>query len=169
MQPFHRSELTDRLVRYLRELPKETSVTYAELSRSVGETITSKSGHLASAKAILLRDHNQIWKAVAPRVGIVRLNDVQLADRLRNWHLAGARRKIIRGGREAEHVDSSQLDIDTQARFATDCIQRELVAQSLSKATKQRLERVARGTSNDLPSFNAIEWAITLSPRRPQP
>jgi hypothetical protein len=79
--------------------------------------------------------------------------------------MAGARRKIVRGSREADVVDTKLLDIAVQARFATDCIQRELVEQSLSRATRNRLEKVARGTGNDLPAFNAVEWAITLSPK----
>jgi hypothetical protein len=163
---FRRSELTDSIVRYLREQPKETRVLYDELSRHTNATIDSRSAALIYARKILERDHNQVWTCVRPRIGLVRANDTQIADRQRDWWLAGARRKIVRGSREADVVDTKLLDIAVQARFATDCIQRELVEQSLSRATRNRLEKVARGTGNDLPAFNAVEWAITLSPKR---
>jgi len=44
-----------------------------------------------------------------------------------------------------------------------------LASQSLSRATRNKLAKVARGTSNDLPSFNALEWMIPLTrPRKPK-
>jgi hypothetical protein len=163
---FRRSELTDSIVRYLREQPKETRVSYDELSHMINATVDSRSAALIYARKILERDHNQVWTCVRPGIGIVRANDMQIANRQREWWLKGARSKIIRGGREADVVDTNLLDIAVQARFATDCIQRELVEQSLSRATRARLDKVARGNGNDLPAFNAVEWAITLSPRR---
>jgi hypothetical protein len=163
---FRRSELTDSIVRYLREQPKETRVSYDELSRMTNATIDSRSAALIYARKILVRDHNQVWTCVRPGIGIVRANDMQIANRLRDWWLVGARRKVVRGGRESEVVDRNLLDIAGQGRFASDCVWQELVAQSLSKPTRDRLEKVARGTGNDLPAFNAVEWAITLSPKR---
>ena len=74
--------------------------------------------------------------------------------------------KLSEGAKQADVVDLDQLTLTEQARFATDAIIRELARDALSKATERRIEKVARGTSNDLPSFNAIEWMITLSPRR---
>jgi hypothetical protein len=84
--------------------------------------------------------------------------------------MRGARRKLDRGGDQIDVVETQNLDIDQQARFSIDCIQRELAFNSLSRATRQRMEKVARGSSNDLPSFNVLEWAISLTPRKqPQP
>jgi hypothetical protein len=163
---FRRSELTDSIVRYLREQPKETRVSYDELSRMTNATIDSRAAALIYARKILERDHNQVWTCVRPGIGIVRANDTQIANRLRDWWLAGARRKVVRGGRQSEVVDRNLLNIAEQARFASDCIWQEFAEQSLSKPTRDRLEKVARGTGNDLPAFNAVEWAITLSPRR---
>jgi hypothetical protein len=80
----------------------------------------------------------------------------------------GDRRKLRRGGDQAEVVQVEHLDIDQQSRFAIDCVQRELAFESLSKPTRKRMEKVARGTSNDLPSFNILEWAISLMPRQKQ-
>jgi hypothetical protein len=76
---------------------------------------------------------------------------------------------LKRGGHQSEIVELDALDINEQARFSVDCIQRELAFESLSKATRRKMERTARGTSNDLPAFTAIEWAISLSPRRKGP
>jgi hypothetical protein len=91
------------------------------------------------------------------------LNDAEIAERLPNWWLNGARNKLKRGGKQADVVEMRELDIDEQARFAVDCIQKELSLEALSKATRKKMEKVARGTSNDLPSFTAVEWAISLT------
>jgi hypothetical protein len=63
-------------------------------------------------------------------------------------------------------VDIQRLSSDEQNRLAIGGIQAELALQSLSKATAQRLTKVAKGSSNDLPAFNMLEWAITLMPKR---
>jgi glutamyl-tRNA reductase len=167
MPLFRRSELTDAIVRYLCGFDEGGIVNYNELSRIVGVKITSASSHLASAKRILRDEFSQIWRAV-PNIGVRRLNHTQSAEALRKERLARARRQIAVGGKEANTVETSQLDIDTQARFRADCIVREYAAQLLSSTMRKRLDRVSRGTSNDLPSFNATEWAISLSPRHPR-
>jgi hypothetical protein len=170
MKPFERSEITTRLVDYLRSHDKGSHIPYRELTPLVGQAINAKSTNLTSARKILERDHNAIWVCVVPHVGIRRLNDAEIADRLRVWWMRGARRKLDRGGDQIDVVETQNLDIDQQARFSIDCIQRELAFNSLSRATRQRMEKVARGSSNDLPSFNVLEWAISLTPRKqPQP
>jgi hypothetical protein len=167
MTPFQRSELTDRIVRYLRELPKEQTITYDELSRNLSAPIKSTSGYLISAREILKRDYGQVWLAVPPRVGVVRLNDTQTAERQHKWWLAGLRRRTRRAEVEAEVVNTKELDHDTGQRFAASCIQRQLVADSLSRTTTRII--ASRGTSNDLPAFNAVEWAVRLSPPHKTP
>jgi hypothetical protein len=164
-KPFELSDETAQIVRYLKALDKGTIVTYADLSGRVGIKLHSGHHKLTYARLILRRDHNAVWVCVRPRVGIKRLNDIEIAERLPAWWLNGARNKLNRGGNEAEIVDYKALDIDQQARFGVDCIQRELAFDTLSKATRRKMERIARGTSNDLPSFNVIEWAINLSPK----
>jgi hypothetical protein len=160
------SEETARLIRFLAPLAKGEAVDYAQLSTIAGFSVTPRSGKLVSARRILERDHNQVWICVQPNVGLRRLTDIELAERLPQWWLRGARRKLTRGGEQADIVEIGALDIDQQVAFSVDSIQRALAFESLSKATRRRMERVARGTSNDLPAFNAIEWAIMLSPRR---
>lgn len=166
MPAFVRSEITDGLVRFLREHPKEAVVTYKELSALVGADIRPQSHQLSSARRILERDHAQVWVCVPPRVAVVRLNDPQIAERQRAWFLSGARNKLHAGSRQADVVELDQLDIAQQARFATDSIINAIARESLSRATARRIEKVARGTSNDLPTFSAVEWMISLSPRR---
>jgi hypothetical protein len=166
MSAFQLSELTSALVRYLGQFEKGTRLTYKELSKAVGADIRSHDHHLISARRILERDHNAVWGCVPPRVGLHRLNDAEIAMRQRDWYLFGARNRLREGAKQADVVDLDQLNLTEQARFATDAIIRELARDALSKATERRIEKVARGTSNDLPSFNAIEWMITLSPRR---
>jgi hypothetical protein len=166
MSRFVRSEITTQLVAYLAAFDKGSHVDYGKLSERAATPISARSGHLRSARHILQHEHNQVWDAVAPGVGVYRLNDAQIAAHLARWWIPGARRKLRRGGDQASIVRLDQLTVDQQARLATDTIQVELASQALSKATANRLNKVARGTSNDLPSFNAIEWAITLMPRR---
>lgn len=161
---FTRSETTDRLIRYLRQHEKKTLLPYRELSEQAGEEITSRSAKLRTAIKVLENNDAQIWKLIAPHVGIYRLDDSEIATRLRSWWLRGARRKLIRGGDQSEVVLTTELDTDQQTTFAVDCIQRELAFQSLSRATRNKLAKTARGSSNDLPSFNILEWAVSLSP-----
>jgi hypothetical protein len=168
MPPFKRSETTDQLVRYLASQDKGSEINYRELSQIVKMTVRSRTTQLTSARKILERDHNQIWVCIAPNVAVRRLTDPEIADRLPRWWLNGARRKLKRGGDQSEAVDLQQLDVNQQARFGIDNIQRELAFESLSKATRKRMEHIARGSSNDLPKFNILEWAISLMPRTPQ-
>jgi hypothetical protein len=166
MSSFQRSELTAALVRYLHPFDKGERITYADLTRAVAANITPRSGNLTWARRILQRDHNAVWHCVRPGVGLVRLNDQQIAERQRSWYLRGARNKLSAGAKQADVVDIDGLDIDQRARFATDSIIREIAREALSKATARRIEKVSRGTSQDLPTFSAVEWMISLSPRR---
>lgn len=163
---FELSQQTAKIVNYLRALDKGATVTYDELSRLTGIEIHPSHGKLRYARFMLERDHNAVWECLKPRIGVKRLNDVEIAERLPQWWLHGARNKLQRGGNQAHTVELRELDIDQQARFSVDCIQRELAFESLSKAMRRKMEHVARGTSNDLPSFNVIEWAISLSPKK---
>lgn len=164
-KPFELSEETARIVRYLREIDKGNQVTYAELTTHAGFKVVSNSHHLTYARLILQRDHAHVWICVRPRVGVRRLTDAEIADRLPSFFLNGARSKLKRGGDQADVVELKGLDIDQQARFSVDCIQRELAFDSLSRATRRKLEKVARGTSDDLPALTAIEWAFALTPK----
>jgi hypothetical protein len=159
------SDQTSRLVSYLKVLDKGTLVPYSDLSALIASQVSAHFHKLIYAQKILQRDHNAVWVAVRPGVGIRRLNDAEIAERLPGFWLNGARSKLSRGGKQADVVDLYKLDIDQQARFSVDSIQRELALDALSKATRRKMERVARGTSNDLPSFTAVEWAISLSPK----
>ena len=163
---FERSDTTARIVNYLASHEKGSEISYRELSKVAQISITPRSAKLISARFILERDHNAIWICVRPKVGLRRLNDQEIADRLPKWWLFGARNKLRRGGDQADVVEIGALDINQQARFSIDCIQRELAFESLSKATRRRMERIARGTSNDLPQFSVLEWAISLMPRK---
>jgi hypothetical protein len=163
---FQRSEKTQRLINALRYLEKGTTVTYQDLSRIVEMPITARDGSLTTARRVLLRDHNAVWNCVKPKVGIKRLTDAEIAERLPQWWLTGARNKLRKGGYEADAVQTPALSLDQLARFSVDCIQRHLAFDALSRTTRNRLEQVARGSSNDLPAFNALEWALALRPRR---
>jgi hypothetical protein len=164
-KPFELSDETKQLVNYLRAVEKGMTVSYAELSRLTGVKVHSSMSKLIYARFILQRDHNAVWVCIKPRVGLKRLTDIEIAERLPTWWLNGARAKLSRGGKQADIVELQQLDIDQQTRFSVDCIQRELAIDALSRATRRKMEKVARGTSNDLPSFTAVEWAISLSPK----
>jgi hypothetical protein len=163
---FTRSQLTDAIVKHLHLLDKNTQITYSELGRIVGKSVSSRSANLQYARKILERDHNQIWVAIRPNVGIRRLNDVDIADYHKSWWLGGASRKLKRGTSSAEIVETKLLDKEQQTKFSVDCIQRELALQSLARATAKKLDKVARGSSNDMPSFNILEWAISLMPSK---
>jgi hypothetical protein len=163
---FERSPMTQKIVRYLSAHEKQTLVPYRELAEHVGEPVSSRTSKLRTAIRILEKDSAQVWKCIAPNVGVYRFNDAELAKRLDTWWLRGSRRKLVRGGQQADIVETTALDADQLTAFSVDCIQRELAFQSLSRATRNRLAKTARGTSNDLPSFNILEWAVSLT-RRP--
>jgi hypothetical protein len=166
MKAFERSQTTDSLVRYLAQHEKEALIDYKELTQIAGITVTPRTTNLTSARKILERDHAQVWICVAPAVALYRLNDAEIAARQRDWYLNGARNKLSAGARQADVVELEGLDLKQQARFATDSIVREIARDALARATHRQIEKVARGTSNDLPAFNAVEWMISLSPRR---
>lgn len=166
MPAFERSELTKAIIRYLATLDKGERVTYDELAQIVGFPVGSRSPNLISARKILEREHNAVWNCIVPKVGVVRLTDPEIAQRQGSWYLLGARNKLKAGAAQADVVEIDHLTIDQQARFATHSIIREIAREALSKATERRIEKTARGTSNDLPSFNALEWMITLSQKR---
>lgn len=163
--PFTLSDQTARLVNYLKMLEKGTLVPYGDLSNLIGQRVDARFHKLIYACKMLQRDHNAVWVAVRPGVGIRRFTDIEIAERLPSFWLNGARSKLSRGGHQAEVVELRELDIDQQTRFSVDCIQRELAIDALSKTMRRKMERVARGTSNDLPAFTAVEWAISLSPK----
>ena len=112
-------------------------------------------------------EHAQVWVCIQPGLGLYRLNDAEIVNRQRSWFLAGARNKLNRGAKQAEVVELDQLDLDQQARFATGSMHSRDSAGSMpARATLRKVEKVARGTSNDLPTFSAVEWMISLSPKR---
>jgi hypothetical protein len=165
-RPFQRSDITDGLVRYLQQHDKGTRIAYGELSKLVSHPIDARTPYLRVARMILERDYNQVWLALRGEAQLQRLNDPEIAARQATWWLLGARNKLSNGAKQADVVEIEALTIDQQARFATDSIVRELARDALSKATTRRIQKVARGSSNDLPSFNAVEWMISLSPKR---
>jgi hypothetical protein len=160
MPAFEMKERTRKLVAYLRDVEKGTDITYRELTRHIGEPVDAKLCN--SARVILLRDFAAVFAAI-PKIGLRRLTYLETAELLPSFYLKGARNKLKRGGARAEVVDIRHLDVDQQVRFSVNCIQRELAMESLSKTTRKKMEKVARGTSNDLPAFTAVEWAISLS------
>ena len=166
---FELSKETEALVNYLRALDKGALATYRELTKIAEIPVKSNTPKLIHARRKLLRDHNQVWICVKPHVGLRRLNDAEIAEHLRVWWIPGARNKLKNGGNQADVIEVNKLDIDQQSRFAVDSIQRQLAFEALSKATLRRMERIARGTSNDLPAFTAVEWAISLSPKSVKP
>ncbi len=166
MKPYERSEVTHNLVRYLAAHDKGARVDYQELTQAAGITVTARTTYLTSARKILEREHAQVWVCIMPGVCLYRLNDPEIVDRQRRWFLAGARNKLAAGARQADVVELDQLDLQQQAKFATGSIIREIAREALARATLRRVEKVARGSSNDLPAFNAVEWMISLSPRR---
>jgi hypothetical protein len=166
MPLFERSEITSALVRYLAQHQKGERVTYQELSNVAGVPVTPRLTYLISARRILERDSAQVWVCIPPTICLYRLNDGEIVDRQRDWFLFGARNKLAAGARQADTVELAELDIQKQARFATDSIIREIARDAMARTTQRRIEKVARGTSQDLPSFSAVEWMISLSPRR---
>ncbi len=164
---FELSETTQKLVRYLQAHEKGQLVPYRELTKTAGISISSTSPNLSYARIILLRDHNQVWMAIRPKVGIQRLTDAEMAEHLSIVRISRARKQLKRGGHEGDAVERSELDKEQQARFGVLSIQRQIAFEGLSKAAYRKLERVARGSSNDLPAFNIIEWAFPLMTKEP--
>jgi hypothetical protein len=166
MARFELSGQTDAIVRLLQPFEKGTEVTYREITRLLGFVVTPRSSRLAYARTVLQRDHNAVWVCIRPGIGLKRLNDVEIATRLPEWWLNGARNKLSRGSAQADVVELSRLSTDEQVRFSVAGIQGHLATETLSRVSQRRLEKVARGNSNDLPTFNAVEWAISLMSRK---
>lgn len=166
MTAFLRSDETNALIRYLQQHDKGARVPYDELTQVAGSKILPNSGYLITARKVLEREHAQVWICIAPAVCLYRLNDPEIVDRQRDWFLFGARNKLAASARQADVVELDKLDIQQQARFATDSVIREIARDALARTTLRKIEKVARGTSNDLPSFSAVEWMISLSPKR---
>lgn len=163
---FELSDETAAIVRYLQSHEKGSFISYPDLGKAIGiKHISASTPKLIYARKLLEKHHNAVWDCVKPNVGIRRLNDLEIAERLPQFWLNGARNKISRGNDQVDVVDIKQLDIEQKVRFSVHSIQAQLAFDALSKATTKKIAKSARGTSNDLPSFNAIEWAISLSPR----
>jgi hypothetical protein len=169
VRSFERSQLTERLVKVLQGFEKNQEVTYQELSRLAKAEINARTPKLRSARFILERDHSQVWLAVAPGVGLRRADDAEIAGRLRSWWIAGARRKLDRGGQQSGAVELTALNKEEQTRFGVDNLQRELAFRALGLPSRRQLEKVATGSSNDMPSLTAAEWAISLMPKKGRP
>jgi len=159
MPLFVRAETTDRLIRYLAAFDKGTTVTYGDLSKTLGAPVTSRTSALRSARIALQKEHAQVWHA-EPGVGVRRLTDPQMAEL--TWWLRGARGKLNRGRNQGSVADVAVLPADQQVRFAIQNVQAELALQALARPTATRLAKTVRGNANDLPAFNMVEWAITL-------
>lgn len=166
MANFQRSELTDNLVRYMGSHDEGTVIPYQELSSFSGTPISSTSSHLQSAKKILLSDRGQCWWAVR-NIGVKRLTPAEAAEKLGTAHLPSARRKLAHGDTVAKNVDVQRLDQDDYQRFQANSTQIAIGIVALSRKLNRGMEKVVRGTSNDMPAFNAADWRIILSPRRP--
>jgi hypothetical protein len=160
---FVRSEITQRIINYLHPHDKGTLINYQELSRAIEAPIRSTDPKLRSAMEILRKEFNQIWSCVRPKIGVRRYRDPEIVERIDGFHMKGAKRKIKRGDKNADVVEIKQLDPSQLRHFASNAIQRELVLEALSRQTYRKIERVSRGTSNDLPTFSAVEWAINLT------
>jgi len=163
---FELSQRTTSLINCLKVLEKGAELTYPELSRQVGFAVTSTLSNLTYARKALVRDHNSVWVPIRPRIGIRRLSDVEIAERHPGWWLRGSKNKLKNGTKEADVVDMALLSIDEQCKFSVSVIQNNMAQETLNKKTTNRLEKVARGSSNDLPAFTAVEWAISLSPKK---
>jgi len=163
---FERSGVTSALVRYLAQNEKGSVFTYEDLSSIAGVPVTSSTGFLISARRILEREHLQVWDCIRPRIGLRRLTDPEIAERQHSRYLKGANNRLGAGRKQAEVVELDALNLDEQARFSTDSIVREAALWTLSRRGVRAIEKVSRGSSNDLPAFNAVEWMISLSPRR---
>jgi len=169
VRAFERSKLTQRLVDALRAFEKGQQITYEELSKLVKAEVDARTPKLRSARFILERDHAQVWLAVPPGIGLRRADDPEIATRLRSWWIAGARRKLDRGGEQSGTVDVTLLNKEEQARFGVDSLQRELAFRALGIPSRRQLEKVASGSSNDMPALTAVEWAISLMPKKSKP
>jgi hypothetical protein len=167
MAMFERSKTTEMLINYLKSHDKETRIGYDELTRLTDLRVTARTTNLITARKVLEREHAQVWVCIAPGLGVYRLTDAEIVERQRRWFLAGARNKLEAGAKQAEAVELDALDLQQQARFASGSIIREIAREALARATLRRVEKVSRGSGNDLPAFNAVEWMISLSPRHP--
>jgi len=159
---FQRSPLTERLLKYLSAFDKGTLIEYTELSKITGEKISSRTANLNYAKKLLEAEYRQVWIAVR-NVGVKRCTDIEIAERLPNFHLRGARGKLKRGGKQTHVVDLQQLNTNEQTKFGVHAMQQQLALDALSRAKYNQIAKSVRGTSNDLPAFNILEWALPLS------
>jgi hypothetical protein len=64
--------------------------------------------------------------------------------------------------------ERQQYEAQTRQASYTEAMIRALLEEELerSKASKRKTEKIARGTSNNMPRFSAMEWPVSLSPKR---
>ena len=81
---FELSERTKKLVAFLRYVEKGTEISYRDLAQQIGEPVDAKSS--TYARLVLLRDFAAVF-ACLPRIGLRRLTDLEIADRLPSFWL----------------------------------------------------------------------------------
>ena len=165
---FTRSEITDGLVRYLREFAKGTRITYAELTKHFGMPFSAQESHLVRARHIL-RNEGQDWVCL-PTLGLQRNSDAGIEERVRNGDIPGVRRKARRGLVRIKCVDPTQLDARQQLQLGVSSVQLTLTVEATKRSTRERL-KVSGGNSNDMPRLTLSELALLLAvrPRRTPP
>jgi len=134
-------------VRQLVERMKNTAcgevVGYRELSQLIGRDVTVHRHLIESARRILLRDHNMVFRCVINE-GYKRLEDAQVVDVVNVDRRKRARRQMKLAVRELSTVDYDKLPAQQQTKHNVGMAMFGVMLQSSSAASMKKLqEKVA--------------------------
>lgn len=131
------------VVEHMKKVSPGDTVTYQELTRLIGRDVTVHRHICDSARRILLREHNAVFRAVMNE-GFRRLEDSQVVDVVTVERKQRIRKQAASAIREISSVNYQRLDKDRQLRHNTGLAMFGALIQATGRASVKKLqERVA--------------------------
>lgn len=131
------------VVEAMRKVSPGETVSYRELTQLIGRDVTVHRHICETARRILLREHNMVFRAVM-NDGFRRLDDSQVVDVVNVDRKQRIRRQAAHAVRELGTVNYQRLDKDRQLRHNTGLAMFGTLIQATGRASLKRLqERVA--------------------------
>lgn len=148
------------LVEAMRKVKPGDLITYVELTQACGRDVREKRHLTDSARRILLRDHNMVFRCVANE-GFIRLEDAKIVDVVNNDRRERIRRQARVAIKELACVEHHNLENARQIEHNTGMALFGALYQATSKLSVKRLhERVvnAGGQIDTAGTLKLIGW-----------
>lgn len=149
-----------QLVNRMKQMAPEELVTYKELTQLIGRDVTVHRHLTDSARKILMRDHNMVFRSVINE-GLKRLADCDVVDVVLDDRRKRIYRQAAVASRELTTVDYARLGSDKQTRHNTGMALFGALYQATSKTAVKRLQqRVANagGAIDNSGILRLIGW-----------